>query len=218
MKRSAILVLPALAFALWATLHVKAAPPVDEPHFITTLIDAGIGVGPLKIGDSSDRAMQLFPKKSIDQEWEDQCGTTYDWTDSANPMGHGDVFIRSKKGKIFQIESATTRFQTPEGITTFDPPDKVEAAYKDMRAYVLLTHPNAMLGDRPPIFWIDKKKGIAFEFAFDRPHHKRYVYKVIVFAPNKEFCPEQEKMSSNNWQPLRSYAIEPPADLSPESQ
>jgi hypothetical protein len=92
-----------------------------------TLIEPGARVGPLKLGDSRDRALELFPKKNEDQEWNDKCGggTTLDWVDSQNPTGHGDIYIRlNKKGKIFQIESSTTRFRTAEGITTFDHADK----------------------------------------------------------------------------------------------
>lgn len=195
---------------------LRAQPPEDEPHFANTMIEPGIGIGPLKINDSRDRALELFPKKDIDQEWEDPCGNTIDWTDSTNPVGHGDVFIRMKKGKVFQIESSTTRFHTAEDITTFDPPAKVAQAYKDMRAYVLLTAPNPALGSRPLVFWVDKKKGIAFVLAFDPSHHKRYVYKIIVFEPNKNFCPEQETINSTKWQALPPYALEPSAELSPE--
>lgn len=197
-----------------AVLHAQRAD--DEPHFTNTMIEPGAAVGPLKINDSRERALELFPKKDIDQEWEDPCGTTIDWTDSTNPVGHGDVFIRMKKGKIFQIESSSARFHTAEDITTFDPPDKVAHAYKDMRAYVLLTAPNPALGSRPLVFWVDKKKGIAFALAFDPSHHKRYVYKIIVFEPNKNFCPEQDTINSTKWQAIPQYAVEPPADLSPE--
>lgn len=201
------------------TIRIHAGAPDDEPRFTDTTIDTGLRVGPLKLGDSRDRALELFPKKAIDQEWEDPCGTTLDWVDASNSMGHGDVYIRiNKKGKVFQIESSTTRFQTAEGITTFDPPEKVANTYKDLRAYVLLTPPSPALGSRPLVFWIDKKKGSAFALAYDPPHHKRYVYKIIVFEPNKEFCPEQDKTNSNKWQPLRPYALEPPIELSPESQ
>ncbi len=209
-----ILIVLSLATVRPAVLH--ALPGDDEPRFSTTTIEPGQGMGPLKINDSRDRALELFPKKAIDQEWEDPCGSTIDWTDSSNPIGHGDVFIRMKKGKIFQIESSTTRFQTAEGITVFDPPEKVKSSYKDMRAGVLLTDLSAALGDRPLVFWFDKKKGIAFAFAYDRPHHKRYVYKVIVFEPNKNFCPEQETIGSNKWQSIEPYALEPSRDLSPE--
>jgi glycosyltransferase involved in cell wall biosynthesis len=188
----------------------------EEPRFSTTMIEAGHSLGPLKLGDSEDRAREVFPKKDIDQEWEDPCGTTIDWTDSTNPIGHGEVFIRLKKGKVFQIESSTTRFHTAEDITTFDSPEKVKASYKELRAWVLLTPPSPALGSRPPVFWIDKKKGIAFELAYDVPHHKRYVYKVIVFQPNKTFCPEQETVDSVKWQAIDGYSLEPPKELSPE--
>jgi Glycosyl transferase family 2 len=188
----------------------------EEPRFANTMIEPGHSMGPLKLGQSLDRAQELFPKKDIDQEWDDACGSTIDWTDSNNPVGHGEVFIRLKKGKVFQIESSTTRFHTAEDITTFDPPEKVEKSYKDMRAWVLLTPPSPALGSRPPVFWIDKKKGIAFELAYDAPHRKRYVYKVIVFEPNKTFCPEQETVNSLKWQSIEAYRVEPPRELSPE--
>ena len=202
---------------LFATIH----PPflraqADDLHFSNAMIEPGLGVGPLKLTESQDRAHEVFPKKDIDQEWEDPCGTTIDWIDSSNPVGHGDVLIRLKKGKIYQIESSTTRFHTAEDITTFDPPEKVAHAYKDLRAYVLLTAPSPALGDRPLVFWVDKKKGIAFALAFDPSRHKRYVYKIIVFEPGKVFCPEQETINSAKWQSIAPYAIEPPAELSPE--
>jgi hypothetical protein len=205
--------------AVWASFNVLHASPMpDSPQYLNTIIEPGTRVGPLKLGDSRDQALQLFPKKDEDQEWDDPCGTTIDWVDTSNPMGRGDVYVRIKKGKIFQIESATTRFHTAEDITTFDSPEKVANTYKDMRAWVLLTPPSPALGDRPLVFWMDKKKGIAFSLAYDPSHHKRYVYKIIVFESGKEFCPEQEKVSSNKWQAIRPYAVEPPIELSPESQ
>jgi len=219
MKKILILILPTLAIT--ASLIGLGAQPTtaqsDSAHFLVTLIDPGFAVGPLKLGDSRDRALEVFPKKSEDQEWTDECGTTLDWVDSSNPMGRGDVYIRvNKKGKIFQIESSTTRFHTAEDITTFTDPAKVAHAYRDMKAFVLLTPPAPALGDRPLVFWIDKRKGIAFALAYDPSQHKRYVYKIIVFEPNKDFCPEQEKTSSPKWQSISPYAIEPPRELSPE--
>ena len=179
-------------------------------------IEPGLSVGPLKLGDTRDRALELFPKKDEDQEWTNSCGTTLDWVDAANRTGRGDLFIRlNKKGKIFQIETATTRFHTSEGITTFDHGEKVANAYKDMRAYTLLTAPVPALGDRPLVYWIDKKKGIAFAFAYYPKERKRYLYKIIVFEPGKTFCPEEETTGSPKWQAIPSYALEPPAELAP---
>ena len=184
-----------------------------------TTIEPGLSVGPLKLGDSRERALELFPKKDEDQEWTDACGSTLDWVDSSNRTGRGDLFIRlNKKGKIFQIESSTTRFQTAEGITTFDHGDKVASAYKNLTAYTLLTAPVPALGDRPLVFWIDKKKGIAFVFAYYPKEHKRYLYKTIVFEPNKTFCPEEETTGSAKWQAIRPYSLEPPAELAPNLQ
>ena len=189
-------------------------PPA--PTILTPIIEPGTSVGPLKLGDSQSRALELFPKKDEDQQWHDACGTTLDWVDSTNREGRGDLLIRLKKDKVFQIESSTTRFHTAEGITTFDPPEKVKGAYKDLLAYTLLTAPTPALGDRPLIFWIDKKKGIAFAFAWYPEQHKRYIYKIIVFAPNKTFCPEGESTNSPSWQEIDPYLLEPPKDLTGE--
>jgi hypothetical protein len=179
------------------------------------LIEAGLRVGGLKLGDNRARVLELFPKKPEDQEWENKCGTMIDWVDSSNPTGKGDVFIRIKKDKVFQIESATTTFHTAEEITTFDRPEKIASAYRDMKAYTLLTPPNSALGDRPLVFWIDKKRGIAFVFAYYPAEHKRYLYKTIVFEPNKNLCPEEETIGSPKWQAIPAYATEPPAELAP---
>jgi glycosyltransferase involved in cell wall biosynthesis len=215
MKTPVVCILVAM-LALVSIPSPLRAQITEEPRFTTTMIEPGHSLGPLKLGDTEERARELFPKKDIDQEWEDPCGTTIDWTDSTNPVGHGEVFIRLKKGKVFQIESSTTRFHTAEDITTFDSPEKVRTSYKEMRAWALLTPPSPALGSRPPVFWIDKKRGIAFELAYDVPHHKRYVYKVIIFQPNKLFCPEQETVDSVKWQAIDGYALEPPRELSPE--
>lgn len=188
----------------------------SSPTSIETLIEPGVSIGPLKLGDSRDRALELFPRKAEDQEWVDPCGTTIDWVDSTNLMGRGDLLTRLKKGKVFQIESSTTRFHTAEGITIFDSPEKVASAYRDMRAYTLLTTPVPALGDRPLVFWMDRRRGIVFTFAYDPSKHKRYVYKIVVFEPNKNFCPELETMNSPKWQQIRPYAVEPPPELSPE--
>jgi hypothetical protein len=179
------------------------------------LIDAGLRVGGLKLGDNRARVLELFPKKAEDQEWENKCGTTIDWVDASNPTGKGDVFVRLKKDKVFQIESATTTFHTADGITTFDHPEKIASAYKDMKAYTLLTPPNSALGNRPLVFWIDKKRGIAFVFAYYPAEHKRYLYKTIIFEPNKNLCPEEETIGSPMWQAIPAYATEPPAELAP---
>jgi len=210
------LILPITLLLPLSRVPLGAQDSDASPLSSQVAIEPGLSVGPLKLGDTRERALELFPKKDEDQEWTNSCGTTLDWVDAANRTGRGDLFIRlNKKGKIFQIESATTRFHTSEGITTFDHGEKVANAYKDMRAYTLLTAPVPALGDRPLVFWIDKKKGIAFAFAYYPKEHKRYLYKIIVFEPGKTFCPEEETTGSPKWQAIPSYALEPPAELAP---
>jgi hypothetical protein len=227
MKLAATLILPMVLLGLSArptppgigSARPLAAFPSQEPDArplsSDVTIEPGSRVGPLKLGDSRDHALELFPRKAEDQEWENSCGTTLDWVDAENPTGHGDLLIRLKRGKVFQIESTTTRFHTAEGITTFDHSEKIANAYKDMRAFTLLTPPTPSLGDRPLVFWIDKKKGIAFAFAYYPKELKRYLYKIIIFEPNKTFCPEEETTSSPKWQSISPYALEPPPELAP---
>ncbi len=225
MKLATLLIVPTLLIAA-AGNHspmagtqpgskLTAANPQQGGSFTSSqvLIEPGSSIGPLKLGDTRERALELFPKKYEDQEWENKCGTTFNWVDSDNKIRGGNLYIRFKKGTVFQIESATTRFHTAEGITPLDPPEKVASAYRDMRAFALLTPPVAALGDRPLIFWIDKKKGIAFAFAYYPAQHKRYLYEIIVFVPNKTFCPQEETTGSPAWQEIQPYALEPPAAI-----
>jgi len=217
MKLPTILILPTLLLLGPASFAQAQAADSITTVSAQTQIEPGQRIGPLKIGDSQDRALELFPlKQGIDQQWEDKCGTALDWVDSSNPNGRGDVIIRLKKGKVFQIESSSSRYHTAEGIATFDSPSDVRDHYKELRAYTLLTPPSPHLGDRPLVFWIDKKKGIAFVLAYYPKEHKRYIYKVVVFVPGKEFCPEEESTNSPKWQEISPYSLEPPADLSPE--
>jgi len=205
-----------LAFSSHGPLPATSQEPEATSLSGDVTIEPGLSVGPLKLGDTRDRALELFPKKGEDQEWTNSCGTTLDWVDSTNPTGRGDLFIRlNKKGKVFQIESSTTRFHTGEGITTFDHAEKVASAYKGLSAYTLLTPPDPARGDRPLVFWIDKKKGVAFVFAYYPQEHKRYLFKIIIFEPNKTFCPEEETVSSAKWQSIPEHALEPPPELAP---
>ncbi|MDP9162358.1 MAG: hypothetical protein M3O09_19290 [Acidobacteriota bacterium] len=181
------------------------------------LIVPGLRIGRLKLGETRIQALKLFPPTPGQNEgWKGDCGATFNWIDGSNEVGKGNVFIRLRSDKVFQIESATTRFRTSQGVTTYDSPDKVRRAYKNLKAYVLLGPTVSALGDRPPIFWVDNKRGIAFEIAYYPAEDRRYVYKVIVFRAGGDFCPEDNTTHSPNWRELTPYSLEPPgkfADL-----
>jgi|SRR5580704_2293593 hypothetical protein len=174
------------------------------------LIEPGIRVGPLKLGDSQERALELFPKKpNIDQEtFLPNCGTEYIWSDLDDPS-HGTIMMRFKKDRVWQIESVSANYHTRDGIAVGDSPDRVRESYKGLSAFLLLGPMPEVFGERPLIFWTDQEKGIAFAFAYSRANRERYLYKIIVYAPKSTFCPEGEEMSPKNWREMVPYALEP---------
>lgn len=174
------------------------------------LIKPGASVGRLRLGDGQDRTFEIFPfKEGIDDKSEtDRCGTEYLWVDSEN-VANGDVTVLYEKSGVFQIEAATTRFHTGEGIRSLDSPERVRKYYRDLKAYALLHNSPMALGGGPLIFWVDWTKGIAFMFATGRSHPQRYLYSIIVFAPGSRFCPRGESVNSPAWQQLEPYALSP---------
>jgi hypothetical protein len=138
------------------------------------LIEPGKRIGRLNLGNTRERALQLFPlKPNIDQEEgseEGECGNEYLWVDLEQK---GNIFIRFQNSIVFQIESATTRFHTAEGIKVYNLPKEVRRNYRGLRAYALVGHSPDALGGKPLIFWVDWAKGIAFLFASTRRDHQR---------------------------------------------
>lgn len=83
-----------------------------------TTVRPGLSVGPLKLGDTYERATELFPVKAdIDQGFPQavDCGRELNWVDMKNSQ-IGNMFIRFKDGVVFQIDVATTRYHTADGI------------------------------------------------------------------------------------------------------
>lgn len=174
------------------------------------LIKPGASVGRLRLGDGQDRTFQIFPfKEGVDEKSEtEECGTEYLWVDSEN-VAKGNVTVLYQKSGVFQIEAATTRFHTGEGIRSLDSPERVRRYYRNLKAYALLHNSPMALGGGPLIFWVDWTKGIAFMFATGRSHPQRYLYSIIVFTPSAKFCPRGESINSPAWQQLEPYALSP---------
>jgi hypothetical protein len=171
----------------------------------------GERVGALKLGDSRERALEFFPPKpGTDQEFSygSVCGNTYHWVDLKNhPIGN--IIVRFKDGKVFQIDSATTRFRTTEGITVLSSPQKVKSRFKGLRAYILSEGSSEATGGRPLIYWVDREKGMAFSFAYGKTDRIWYLFSIIVFRPNAEICPLYEPLSPTDKRELAPYSLEP---------
>jgi hypothetical protein len=156
--------------------------------------------------------LQIFPFKSdVDEEsGTEGCGSEYLWVDSENEA-RGNVFIRLRESRVFQIEAASTRFHTSEGVKPLDSPAKVQKFYRGLRAYVMLHNTPMALGGGPLIFWVDWAKGVAFSFATTRRREgKRYLYSIAVFHTGGTFCPNGESTDSPDWHELKPYSLEPP--------
>lgn len=142
-----------------AGTHASAAP-TD-----TTLINPGKSVGALRLGDTRERVLEIFPfKLHMDEEYsyKDPCPITeIHWLD--REVDADGVFVYLENGRVFQIEAATPRYRTAEGITIHSSPTKVQWHYAHLRAYVLRNSGADIVGGRDLIYWVERQQGIAFE-------------------------------------------------------
>jgi len=124
----------------------QLAARTSEPT--STLIIPGQGAGPLKLGDTRTKVLKLFPfKPDVDQEFpqEPDCGIELNWVDMKNPK-YGNVFIRFRDNTAFQIDVATNRYRTSQGITTDSSPQEVRKHYAGLHSYILSEITNEALG------------------------------------------------------------------------
>jgi hypothetical protein len=195
------------AFSQSGYLNVERPTAAKESQ----LIVAGTRVGLLELGDSRSRALQLYPPKpNIDKEYEyPNCGITYEWIDLNSHQG-GGISIGFRNGTTSQIDATSETYRTAEGLTRFSPPERVRESYKQIKTYVIYGTASEAIGGRDLILWIQKGDGIAFIFAYDRARQSRSVYKISVFKPRTEFCPEGHSMDSPDLGELAPYSLEPP--------
>jgi hypothetical protein len=172
---------------------------------------AASGVGPLKIGDSRQRTLELFPfKHNVDQEYDqpEPCGTEMNWVDLRDPKHVGNVFIHFREGAVFQIDTADPSFRTPDGIGFLSSPEQVRRRHRNLEAWVLSGNTGGeALGERPLVYWIDRNAGIAFSFAYSQSERKRYLYEIIVFKPGAEICPHDDSTNSPDKKKLTPFAL-----------
>jgi len=207
----ALLVL-CLAIAVCEVLSIAQVSP--RPVAATyLLIVPGQTVGPLSLGDTRDKAISLFPPKpNVDQEFPQKpdCGTEFNWVDIKDyPKFRGNVFMRLRENIVFQIDSATTRYRTKEGITIGSPPEDVRRHYPHLLSYILSNMFSEAQGGRPLVYWVDREQGIAFAFAYSRRTRRRSLGQIIVFKPNSEICPTDDSIDSLAKRELKPYSLEP---------
>jgi hypothetical protein len=203
---------PILCLLLFFPLIGLSSQP-NQTTQQSELVIAGVRVGSLKLGDSRERALELFPlTKDADQEYPQpgECGTELDWVDSRDPKHEGNVFIHFRRGVIFQIDVSDLSFRTPDGITFLSSPEQVRTRHPKLEAWTLSGNTGGeALGERQLVYWIDRNAGIAFSFAYSQSERKRYVYEIIVFKPGTDICPHDDSTNSANKKKLTPFSLGP---------
>src|SRR5438270_1610361 len=85
---------------------------------VTTSIQPGQSVGPLRLGDSREKALKIFGKPVDDYSYgasDDSCrDAEMHWPDVE--MDRDGLFVYLRKGSIISIAAATPRYATADGI------------------------------------------------------------------------------------------------------
>jgi hypothetical protein len=178
---------------------------------VTTGIRPGQSVGPLRLGDSREKALEIFGKPEDDYTYNasgDSCrDAEMHWYDAETDSN--GLFLYLRNGHIISMAAATPRYSTAEGIKNGSSPDDVRRSYPQLRAYVLVNTASKISGGRDIIYWVDRERGIAFEFYYDPPKRRRYVESVIVFEPGGQFPPNGSCSAAEEWRELKPFALEP---------
>lgn len=207
----------------------KAAPIQQKNKEKTYLIIGGQGAGGLLLGDSREKAIAYFGR--LDTEYDYNLETKFkcpaqkelrfwDMRDQTNPFfrdyGNG-AWVYLVDDKIEQIKIQSDKFKTPEGLTPGSTPQQVRRFYPNIRTFVKLNSQCECTGGRNLIFWIDKERGIAFEFEYWKEPQARRLSYIFVFRPDTEFLPEGcVYLETQGWKELAPFSLEEPAGMQEE--
>ncbi len=187
-------------------LGLRPGAPASQT---SELIKPGLSVGVLQLGGTRKRVIGLLGKKPEDEEYSygEPCPREeIHWLDLQ--MNSNGLFVYLNNGQIFQIESATRRYRTADGITEGSSPADVHRIYSEVETFVLTNSKAKVNGGRDLVYWVDHKRGIAFEFYYDRLTRKRRLSKVIVFEPGSRFQPGGCVLPPQQLRKLQPFATE----------
>jgi len=195
----------------------------------TNLIIAGQGAGGLLLGDSREKAIARFGRLEseyyYDLETKLKCAPRrelrfWDSKDNTNPFfeeyGNG-AWVYLVNDEIDQIKIQSEKFKTPEGLTLGSTPQQVRRFYPNIQTFVELNSQCECTGGRNLIFWIDKERGIAFEFQYWRDAKARRLSYIFVFKPGTEFLPEGcVYLETQGWREIAPFSVEEPVGMQEE--
>lgn len=178
-----------------------------------SVIVPGKSVGPLQLGDTRERAVELLGEPTEEYTYDENslgpCKfTEMSWTDL--DLDRRGITLYLKNGHIYQIESFTTRFATASGITNDISPQKVRQLYSSLKSYVLLNSGSKVDGGKDLIYWVEDSEGIAFGLYNYPKINKRKTGSIILFERGVKFVPRGCVSPPQEWRELNPFTSELP--------
>jgi hypothetical protein len=221
-----LLITTELAFLFSSFGIAQTASRSSNKQFAGVTIP-GKSVGQLKLGDTSERFWQLFPKKEGTDEQSDYpkmtgCPDNYGDAHWLPPkFDDNGIFVYLINGKIVQIENHSPRFPTTKGIRPAiyrtpgeSTPLAVKRAYPGIdKTLVILNSGAQIVGGRDLIYWVDTRSGIAFEFQYFPNRRRRFLAAVYIFEARTEFIPEACISEPQALKEIKLFSLETPAKL-----
>lgn len=182
-----------------------------SPAPALSFISPGSSIGLVQLGRTRNDVETVSPLK-VTREFANSSAdckprTEMTWSE---PNGGGSISAFLRNGTVFQIESATRRYSTSEGITVNSSPSRLKRAKKHygwLASYVLDPSGGKESDFHDLNYWVSRKDGIAFELAYSPAKHDRFVSKVIVFEPNTEFFPDGCIPPTQRWIEASPYSF-----------
>ncbi len=191
-------------------------PSPNNPN----LAVAGKNVGLLKLGDTREQVLELFPKKSGDEEYtydKNCCGCSFTFSEIhwlPPKFENNGLFIYLREGRVFQIMTESDFFPTAEKIKPDSTPKEVRQRYPNLKkAFVLLGSGANVVGGRELVYWVNSESGIAFEFYYNRRKGQRLVKSIIVFEPDSDFQPNGCVSIPQELKEIEPYSLEAPEKM-----
>ncbi len=208
-------------------IGVTESKPIELPPTKPNLIVPGQSVGRLFLGDSRDRAIELFGRVDTEYDYDSdtklKCNRNikelrfWEFKDKSSPFydkyGNG-AWVILRDDKIFQIKVQSDKIKTKDYITVMSDPNLVKRLYPHSEAYVKINSQCDCTGGDNLLYWIDTENGIAFEFHYNQRLKKKYLAYVFVFEPNTTFYPDGcVFLETQGWEKLKPFTLNEPKRL-----
>jgi hypothetical protein len=151
-------------------------------------LEPGRRAGKIELGISRQEAHKILGQPSATYHMQGKLTGEVWMANTGN-----DVRIVYRDGQVAQVKVTSTRFNTPEGLTTESPLAKVQKHYTKLSRSRHFVHGS---GGGLIDYYDDVQRGIAFEFtsvASETPDFKPYA--IVVHRPGQRVIPENDEES-----------------------